>query len=205
VETYKVHPNVIIEEGVEIGEGTEIFPFTYIGKPPKCPRTGHRDLTYNRKLKIGKNCAIGPGAIIYWDTSIGDRTLIGDHASLREGVSVGDDCLLSRGVTVNYNTHIGNRVRVMDGTHLTGNMTIEDDVFISTLVATTNDNFGDSEFIGPHVEKGAKIGAGAVLLPRVVVGEGATVGAGAVVTKDVEKMTTVVGVPADRHIGKRYP
>lgn len=43
---------------------------------------------------------------------------------------------------------------------------------------------------------GVFIGAGAVVLPRLTVGEGATVGAGAVVTKDVEPFTVVVGSPA---------
>lgn len=40
------------------------------------------------------------------------------------------------------------------------------------------------------------IGANAVILPGVTVGDGAVVGAGAVVTDDVEAATLVVGVPA---------
>lgn len=42
----------------------------------------------------------------------------------------------------------------------------------------------------------AWIGAGAIILPNVTIGEGAVVGAGAVVTKDVPPYTVVVGVPA---------
>ena len=40
------------------------------------------------------------------------------------------------------------------------------------------------------------VGAGAIILPGVTVGEGAVVAAGAVVTKDVEPRTMVGGVPA---------
>ena len=40
------------------------------------------------------------------------------------------------------------------------------------------------------------IGTGAIILPRVRVGDGATVGAGAVVTRDVPPGVTVVGNPA---------
>ncbi len=40
------------------------------------------------------------------------------------------------------------------------------------------------------------IGAGAIILPGITVGEGAVVGAGAVVTKDVEPGTVVAGSPA---------
>jgi len=44
--------------------------------------------------------------------------------------------------------------------------------------------------------KGCWIGARAVILPGVMVGEGAVVGAGAIVTEDVPSFTVVVGVPA---------
>jgi len=42
----------------------------------------------------------------------------------------------------------------------------------------------------------AWIGAGAIILPNVTIGEGAIVGAGAVVTKDVPRLHVVGGVPA---------
>ena len=40
------------------------------------------------------------------------------------------------------------------------------------------------------------IGAGAIILNGVTIGDGAIVGAGAVVTKDVEPYTVVAGNPA---------
>jgi UDP-2-acetamido-3-amino-2,3-dideoxy-glucuronate N-acetyltransferase len=46
------------------------------------------------------------------------------------------------------------------------------------------------------IKRGATVGAGAVVLPGVTIGERAMVGAGAVVTKDVEPDTVVVGNPA---------
>ena len=46
------------------------------------------------------------------------------------------------------------------------------------------------------IKRGATVGAGAVVLPGVTIGERAMVGAGAVVTKDVEADTVVVGNPA---------
>ena len=49
---------------------------------------------------------------------------------------------------------------------------------------------------GPIIEKGAKIGAAAVLLPGVRIGAGALVGAGAVVTRDVKAGGVVAGNPA---------
>jgi len=46
------------------------------------------------------------------------------------------------------------------------------------------------------------IGAGAVILGNVCIGEGAVIGAGAVVTRNVPSRALVVGVPA-RQIGAR--
>jgi serine O-acetyltransferase len=48
----------------------------------------------------------------------------------------------------------------------------------------------------PTIRNGAVIGAGAIVLGPIVVGEGARVGAGSVVVKDVEPHTVVVGIPA---------
>ena len=49
---------------------------------------------------------------------------------------------------------------------------------------------------GPTIRRGARIGGGAILCPRVEIGEEAFVGAGAVVTKDVPPRVVVVGSPA---------
>lgn len=48
----------------------------------------------------------------------------------------------------------------------------------------------------PIVERGAVLGAGAVVLGPVTVGENAKVGAGSVVTKDIPPNSVVVGIPA---------
>jgi len=49
---------------------------------------------------------------------------------------------------------------------------------------------------GPTIFNKAVIGAGATLLPGVVIGEDAVIGAGSVVTRDVPAQCTVMGVPA---------
>ncbi len=54
------------------------------------------------------------------------------------------------------------------------------------------------------IEDGADLGTGSTILPGVTVGAGAIVGAGAVVTRDVQPMTVVAGVPA-RFLRPRTP
>ena len=47
-----------------------------------------------------------------------------------------------------------------------------------------------------NIKKGAWIGAGAIILPGITIGECSVVAAGAVVTKDIPPYTMVAGVPA---------
>ena len=196
-----VHPHVVIADGVEIAAETEVFPGAFIGKEPKGAGAMARTPSFARHIRIGAGCSIGPHAVIFYDVEIGDGTLIGDGASIREGCRVGRNCIVSRYVTMNYDAVLGDRVKVMDGTHLTGGMTVGDDAFISVMVATMNDNaigragFG-AHVAGPAVASGAVIGGAAVLLPGVQIGEWATVAANATVTRAVEPGSRVMGSPA---------
>lgn len=47
-----------------------------------------------------------------------------------------------------------------------------------------------------HIERGCLIGIGAVILDGVRVGEGSIIGAGCIVTKNVERRSLMVGIPA---------
>ncbi len=56
--------------------------------------------------------------------------------------------------------------------------------------------FSSLEFAEVVLEDGCDIGAGAIILHGVRVGEGAIIGAGAVVTRDVPDYEIWAGVPA---------
>lgn len=82
-----------------------------------------------------------------------------------------------------------------------GDITIEDNVQIAPGVTmlTANHDIEHMNILKTapiHIKDGAWVGAWAVLLPGVTIGEHAIVGAGAVVTKDVESYTVVAGNPA---------
>ena len=53
------------------------------------------------------------------------------------------------------------------------------------------------------IERGAFLGAGAVVVPGVRIGAGAVVAAGAVVIDDVPPGATVIGVPARAREARR--
>ena len=198
-----VHDFVTIYPNVSIGANVEIFEGAVVGKPPKAAKALARRISPEPKsTRIGKDSIISPHCVIYADVQIGEGTLVGDNASIREQCRIGKHCLISRNVTVNYNTIIGDFTKVLDNTHITGNMTIGSHVFISVLVSTSNDNnigfrgYDERLVQGPIIEDNVGIGAGANILPGVRVCAGAIVGAGAVVTKDVPPKKLVMGIPA---------
>ena len=198
-----IHPHVVIEDGVLVGPQTEVFPGAFLGKEPKGASVVARQLRFDRKVIVGGGSSIGPHVVLFYDVEIGEGTLLGDGASIREGCRIGRDCLISRYVTINYDTVVGDRTKIMDLTHLTGNCRVGSDAFISMAVGTTNDNSPlvlngnvEQRVRGPVIEDGAMVGGGATLLPGVNIGARAVVAAGSVVTKDVLPLTMVAGVPA---------
>lgn len=84
-----------------------------------------------------------------------------------------------------------------------GGITIEDDVFVGPQVQIVTENHPEQPSVRHNVyakpitiKRGVWIGAGAIVLPGVTVGEHSIVGAGAVVTKDVPDGVIVAGNPA---------
>jgi|JI61114C2RNA_FD_contig_31_6253044_length_2044_multi_3_in_0_out_0_3 UDP-2-acetamido-3-amino-2,3-dideoxy-glucuronate N-acetyltransferase len=133
--------------------------------------------------------ALGPG------TSIWQSVVILPGAKIGAGVNICAQCLVENDVV------IGDRVTVKSGVYLWDGIRLGDDVFVGPNVTFTNDKFPRSKiypekFLLTHVEAGASIGGGAVLLPGITIGRGAMVGAGAVVTKSVPPYAIVTGSPA---------
>lgn len=197
-----LHPGVVVEPGAEIGPRTEVMAHAVLGRRPRAVGSIAREPTYEPWLRIGANCSIGPSAVVYFEVEIGDETLIGDHASIRERTRIGSRVVVGRAATVDREVTVGDGTRVIDQVVLTGRTWIGRDAFIAAGVVTTNDNgFGrggyvDEEIRGPRIEDRANIGGGAKLLPGVTIGAAATVASGAVVTADVRPGEIVAGIPA---------
>jgi acetyltransferase-like isoleucine patch superfamily enzyme len=80
-------------------------------------------------------------------------------------------------------------------------VTIGNNVFVGPHVTFTNDKYPPSNgksWMATRVNDGASIGAGATILPGIIIGKDAVIGAGAVVTKNVPGGETWVGNPAAR-------
>jgi len=117
------------------------------------------------------------------------------------GAVIGSDCNICSHCFIENDVILGDRVTVKSGVQLWDGIRIESDVFIGPNVTFSNDRYPRSKkypdlFEVTHIKSGASIGAGAVILPGITIGENAMVGAGAVVTRDVLAGSTVVGNPA---------
>jgi len=156
------------------GKGTELSG--YIDKRAK-----------NSVITVGKDCLIEGDLVTETDESvltIGNNTYIGGGTIIDcvKSISIGDDVLISYGCILadsdNHSTKYSIRKKdLADWKQRKHDWT------------TTN-----SKPI--KIYMGVWIGARAIILKGVTIGEGAIVGAGSVVTKDVPAWTIVAGNPA---------
>jgi acetyltransferase-like isoleucine patch superfamily enzyme len=123
--------------------------------------------------------------------TIGAGTRIGPFVEIQRGAVVGANC------KIQSHTFICDGVRIGDGVFVGhGVMFVNDKRPRATTDDGTLQTDADWELIETHVEDGAALGSGAVILGGVRIGSGALVGAGAVVTRDVAPGATVLGSPA---------
>lgn len=133
--------------------------------------------------------------------NIGEGTTIWQFSVILAGCKIGNNCNINAHCLIENDVVIGNNVTVKCGVYIWDGITIEDNVFIGPNVTFTNDKIPRSKvypekFLRTVIKRGASIGAGAIILPGLTIGESAMIGAGAVVTKDVPANATVVGNPA---------
>jgi acetyltransferase-like isoleucine patch superfamily enzyme len=141
-------------------------------------------------VEFGADVVVMPFTNLY-GCRIGDGTRIGPFVEIQRGASVGAGC------------------KIQSHTFICDGVTIGDEVFVGHGVVFVNDKrprataadgalqtTEDWEMLLTHVEHGASIGSGGIVLGGVRIGRGALIGAGAVVTRDVAPGATVVGSPA---------
>lgn len=132
---------------------------------------------------------------------IGIGTRVWQFSVILPNAAIGADCNICAHTFIENDVVIGDRVTVKSGVYLWDGITIEADVFIGPNATFTNDKFPRSKdcydkSLRTLIKKGASVGACAVVLPGLILGERCMIGAGAVVTKDVPNGAIVAGNPA---------
>jgi serine acetyltransferase len=136
------------------------------------------------RLDLGDEAVVQSGCLLHcggldWSDGkgwirIGARAYVGHDCVLygSGGLDLGNDVLIGPGaILTSQGHHFAPGLKIREQPYLFAPVRIGDDVWI---------------------------GAGAIILPGVSVGNGAVVAAGAVVTRDVEPFQMVAGVPARR-------
>ena len=140
------------------------------------------DITQFDAIEIGAGFSLGKQCKLYChDPENGSRLTIGDRVALNDNVminadcggkiTIGNDVLIAPNVVLRASNHQYERRDMPINTqgHAAGFITVGADVWI---------------------------GANAVILPNVSIGQGAIIGAGSVVTNDVPAYAIAAGVPA---------
>jgi acetyltransferase-like isoleucine patch superfamily enzyme len=152
---------------------------------------------------------IHPSAIVETG-QIGEGTRIWAYTHVMSDVSIGSDCNIGEHCFVESGATIGRQVTIKNGNMIWEGVHLADGVFVGPQVVFTNDlyprsprlpqvkrRYADRAWLKPTViREGASVGAGAVILAGVTLGEFCLVGAGSIVTKSLPSHALAVGRPA---------
>lgn len=105
------------------------------------------------------------------DVEIGENLDTGYGVVLRKGCRVGDNVKIWSHSTVDADARIGNNVRVHNHCYICQGAIVEDDVFLAPHAILCNDKYpvrtDPSFWEPPTIKKGARICAGAIIMPGV--------------------------------------
>jgi bifunctional UDP-N-acetylglucosamine pyrophosphorylase/glucosamine-1-phosphate N-acetyltransferase len=146
------------------------------------------------RASIGRDSVIFPFTVISGAVTIGSHCLVGPFTHLRDGTVLGDRVETGAFVEIKA-SHLGSGTIARHLAYL-GDAKIGKAVNIGATAVTAN--YDGARKSQTSIGDGSHVGAGAILVAPVTIGDNAVVGANAVVTKhqEVAGGQTVVGVPA---------
>jgi UDP-2-acetamido-3-amino-2,3-dideoxy-glucuronate N-acetyltransferase len=125
-----IHETAIVEEGVQLGEGTRIWHFAHIRKGVIIGKNGNigKDVYIDFNVIIGDNCKIQNFASLYHGLTVGNDVFIGPHVCftndlypratiwteerlvktvVKDGASIGANSTIVAGVTIGRYAMVG--------------------------------------------------------------------------------------------------
>jgi UDP-N-acetylglucosamine acyltransferase len=173
----RIHPTVILGDGVDLGLDNVIGPYSVVVGPCRIGDGNwigpHVSIGGPAEYRGGPHPAGWEGELGPHGVEIGDGNIIREFASINGGTagvtSVGDRCYLMSGAHVGHDSQIGDDVTITSAVQIAGHC---------------------------RVWSGANLGMGTVVHQRIEIGPGAMVGMGSAVRKDIGPFTITVGDPA---------
>ena len=159
----------------------------------------HHTVELGHGTKLGRFCVIDKNVKIGAHCFIGHNTVIRENVVLRDWVTIGHN------VVIETNTVIKDGTTIQSNSHITKNAEIGEYVYTGPSICMINENhiaaFGRAEqnLEGPVIKDFVRIGARALIMPGVEVGENAVVGAGCLLNKNVPEKEIWFGHPAVHH------
>jgi len=179
----RIHPNVVIEDDVEIGD------YCLLGHPS--------ERADGSPLVIRSGSTIRSHSVFYEGSNFGPGLVTGHHVTVREGTHAGAGFQLGTLSDVQGHCEIGEHVRTHSNVHISHMSIIEDCVWIFPYTVLTNDPHPPSESLeGVTLRRYSVVATHVCVMPGVEIGEGALIAGGAVVSKDVPAGRLFGGVPA---------
>jgi acetyltransferase-like isoleucine patch superfamily enzyme len=146
--TIRVHPTALVEDGIEIGDGTAVWDSVHIRAP----------------ARIGRDCIVGEKTYIAYGVDIGDRVKINAFVYICTGVTIETGVMIAAGVVFTNDRHP--RATTSDLSALRSSQA--DEHTLSTRVRA-GATLGARAVIGCDLEIGrfAMVGMGAVVTGSV--------------------------------------
>jgi len=189
-----VHPFVVLEESVRIGDRVTLYPGVHVGRGS----TVGDDCIVYPHVCIGANVHVGNRVIIHAGTVLGSDgfgfvTDGGRHHKIPQvgGVIIEDDVEFGSNCTVDRatlgNTIIKKGTKLDNQVHVAHNVTIGEHCLLAGQVGIAG-----SSTLGTYVVIGGQAG----ISDHIVVGDRVMIGGGAAVTRDVESGQVIAGINA---------
>ena len=149
-----------------------------------------------------------PTALV--ESELGAGTRVWAFSHVMKDVHIGQNCNVGSHCFIEAGVHIADNVTLKNNNMVFAGVTLEEGVFVGSGVTFTNDRYPrsprlesaaalyetDDWFLSTQVGRGASLGAAAIILAGVTIGEYSLVAAGALITKDVPAHALVMGHPA---------
>ncbi len=188
----------VVEDGAEIGDGTVLYPYCYVGK----------------QARIGKDCELNPGAVVHENSILGDRVVLrahavvggqgfgfstdenGHHHHIRQlgRAVIGDDAEIGACSTVDNgamnNTVVGSGTKIDNLCHLGHNVEVGKDCFLCAQVGVAG-----STKVGNHVIMAGQTGVNG----HISIADGVICGGKAGIVGSIKEPGTYLGYPARPH------